>query len=131
MKISQANGVTRGKTLHNPHVAYAGKEARKVTLVACCLTYLLSQSCDFLLCFVVGAQALPRPLGLLSCHTGFASSCTRALDLGALRTLNVIFSLATLCWGHTRLGVRVLSRSKSLLISFNNFLLSRPHLLNF
>lgn len=63
MKISQANGVTRGKTLSSPHVAYAGKEAREVTLIACCLTYLLSQSCDFPLCFVVGAQALPRPLG--------------------------------------------------------------------
>lgn len=50
----------------------------------------------------------PKPCqglwGLPSCHTGFSSASTRALDLGALRTLKVIFSLATLCWGHTRLG---------------------------
>lgn len=41
MKISQANGVTRGKTLSSLHVAYAGKEAREVTLVAC-LSHLLA-----------------------------------------------------------------------------------------
>lgn len=63
MKISQANGVTRGKTLSSPHVAYAGKEAREVTLVACCLTYLLSQSCDFPL-FCGGGPSAAKTSGV-------------------------------------------------------------------